>query len=86
MEKEDRKVVEIKTLNIKETTICEATAQMLKKAERDGVETAFHRAASMKPCPLTERLAYAVLLLIPLWLAILPAWWPPELRPIPTTA
>ena len=52
MEKEDRKVVEIKTLNIKETTICEATAQMLKKAERDGVETAFHRAASMKPCPI----------------------------------
>ncbi|MFA9435360.1 MAG: anaerobic carbon-monoxide dehydrogenase catalytic subunit, partial [Deltaproteobacteria bacterium] len=28
------------------------TAQMLKKAERDGVETAFHRAASMKPCPI----------------------------------
>jgi len=52
MEKEDRKVVEIKTLNIKETTICDATAQMLKKAERDGVETAFHRAVSMKPCPI----------------------------------
>ena len=52
MEKEERKVVEIKTLNIKETTICDATAQMLKKAERDGVETAFHRAVSMKPCPI----------------------------------
>ena len=52
MEKEDRKVVEIKKLNIKETTICNSTAQMLKKAERDGVETAFHRAASMKPCPI----------------------------------
>jgi len=52
MEKEDRKVVEIKTLNIKETTICDSTAQMVKKAEKGGVETAFHRAASMKPCPI----------------------------------
>lgn len=52
MEKEDRKLVEIKRLDIKATTICESTAQMLKKAERDGVETAFHRAASMKPCPI----------------------------------
>ena len=39
-------------LNIKDVTSCEATAQMLKKAERDGVETAFHRAASMKACPI----------------------------------
>ncbi len=52
MEKEDRKLVEIKRLDIKATTICESTAQILKKAERDGVETAFHRAASMKPCPI----------------------------------
>ena len=52
MEKEDKKVVQMKTLNPKETTICETTAQMLKKAEKDGVETAFHRAASMKACPI----------------------------------
>ncbi|MFH1930320.1 MAG: anaerobic carbon-monoxide dehydrogenase catalytic subunit [Pseudomonadota bacterium] len=52
MEKGDRKVIEMKRLNIKETTICDSTAQMLKKAERDGVETSFHRAASMKPCPI----------------------------------
>ncbi len=39
-------------LNISEVTTCEATAQMLRKAERDGVETAFHRAADMKPCPI----------------------------------
>jgi anaerobic carbon-monoxide dehydrogenase catalytic subunit len=39
-------------LNIKEATSCKATAQMLEKAERDGVETAFHRAASMKACPI----------------------------------
>jgi carbon-monoxide dehydrogenase catalytic subunit len=43
---------EIPILNKKDVTICEATAQMLEKAERDGVETAFHRAASMKACPI----------------------------------
>ena len=43
---------ESKELNIKEVTSCKATAQMLEKAERDGVETAFHRAASMKACPI----------------------------------
>jgi len=37
---------------IKDFTICEATAQMLEKARRDGVETAFDRAANMKPCPI----------------------------------
>ena len=39
-------------ISIKDATICEATAQMLKKAKRDGVETAFDRAASMKACPI----------------------------------
>ncbi len=39
-------------MNIKDATSCEATAQMLRKAERDGVETAFHRAASMRACPI----------------------------------
>ena len=39
-------------LNIKDVTSCDATAQMLRKAEKDGVETAFHRAASMKACPI----------------------------------
>jgi carbon-monoxide dehydrogenase catalytic subunit len=43
---------EAKTLKIKDVTICDATAQMLRKAEKDGVETAFHRAADMKPCPI----------------------------------
>ena len=52
MEKEEKKVIQMKTLNPKETTICDATAQMLRKAEEDGVETAFHRAASMKACPI----------------------------------
>jgi anaerobic carbon-monoxide dehydrogenase catalytic subunit len=37
---------------IKDFTICDATAQMLEKARRDGVETAFDRAATMKACPI----------------------------------
>ena len=41
-----------KELNPRDFTICEATAQMLEKAKRDGVETAFDRAASMKACPI----------------------------------
>jgi carbon-monoxide dehydrogenase catalytic subunit len=41
-----------KALNPSDVTICEATAQMLRKAQRDGVETAFDRAANMKACPI----------------------------------
>ncbi|PKN63501.1 MAG: carbon-monoxide dehydrogenase catalytic subunit [Deltaproteobacteria bacterium HGW-Deltaproteobacteria-15] len=52
MEKDKAKEKETKKLNIKEVTTCDATAQMLRKAERDGVETAFHRAADMKACPI----------------------------------
>ncbi len=52
MEEKEKKKVELKTININEVTTCDATAQMLRKAERDGVETAFHRAANMKPCPI----------------------------------
>ncbi len=44
--------LESRKLNIRDVTICDATAQMLEKAERDGVETAFHRAATMKACPI----------------------------------
>jgi anaerobic carbon-monoxide dehydrogenase catalytic subunit len=50
--KKIEKKVEKKGLDIKEATTCEATAQMLRKAERDGVEIAFHRAADMKACPI----------------------------------
>jgi len=53
MEKDTKKGAESKkALNIKDATICDATIQMLKKAEKDGVETAFHRAANMKACPI----------------------------------
>jgi carbon-monoxide dehydrogenase catalytic subunit len=41
-----------KELNIKDVTTCDATAQMLEKAKRDGVETAFDRALNMKACPI----------------------------------
>lgn len=42
----------IKILSTKEITICDATAQMIEKARRDGVELDFDRAANMKPCPI----------------------------------
>ena len=41
-----------KEIDIKSVTICDATAQMLVKARKDGVETAFDRAANMKACPI----------------------------------
>jgi carbon-monoxide dehydrogenase catalytic subunit len=41
-----------KEIDINAVTICDATAQMLVKARKDGVETAFDRAASMKACPI----------------------------------
>jgi len=48
----EKEIKNKKAINVKEVTICEATAQMILKAEKDGVETAFHRAANMKPCPV----------------------------------
>jgi len=48
---EEKKVVK-KEIDVREFTTCEATIQMLEKARRDGVETAFDRAASMKACPI----------------------------------
>ena len=53
MAKEEmKKAKERKPLDIKQATSCDATAQMLRKAERDGVETAFHRATTIKACPI----------------------------------
>jgi carbon-monoxide dehydrogenase catalytic subunit len=49
----EKKVSSAKTeIDINSVTICDATAQMLHKARRDGVETAFDRAANMKACPI----------------------------------
>ncbi len=41
-----------KEVDIKDLTTCDSTAQMLAKGRRDGVETQFDRALSMKPCPI----------------------------------
>jgi carbon-monoxide dehydrogenase catalytic subunit len=41
-----------KELDIAQVTMCKSTQQMLRKAAEDGVETAFHRAAEMKACPI----------------------------------
>jgi len=41
-----------KEYNFRDMTTCDATLQMLRKAAADGVETAFTRAADMKPCPI----------------------------------
>ncbi len=49
---EKKKKDKIKEVDPKDVTICDATKQMLEKAKRDGVETAFDRAESMKPCPI----------------------------------
>jgi carbon-monoxide dehydrogenase catalytic subunit len=43
--------------NVRDWTACEATAQMLEKAHKDGVQTAFDRAADMKPCPIGAKSA-----------------------------
>jgi len=41
-----------KEIDPKELTACDATAQMIIKGRRDGIETAFDRAANMKACPI----------------------------------
>jgi carbon-monoxide dehydrogenase catalytic subunit len=53
MDNEEKNVVKAKKEpNIRDWTICDSTIQMLEKARRDGVETAFDRAANMKACPI----------------------------------
>jgi carbon-monoxide dehydrogenase catalytic subunit len=50
---EEKKVTaKTKEIDIRDLTMCDATAQMLAKARRDGVETAFDRATNMKACPI----------------------------------
>lgn len=58
MEKEkELKTVPKKEVNVRDWTTCEATAQMLEKAHKDGVQTAFDRAAEIKPCPIGAKSA-----------------------------
>ena len=49
---EELKEKKAKPINFRDMSTCEATIQMLQKAAADGVETAFSRAAEMKPCPI----------------------------------
>ncbi len=51
---EEKKIIakKDKEINFRDLTTCDATIQMLEKAKRDGVETAFDRAVSMKACPI----------------------------------
>lgn len=49
---EKKDISKKKEIDINSVTICDATAQMLVKARKDGVETAFDRAANMKACPI----------------------------------
>ena len=41
-----------KLRDIEDITVCESTAEMLRKARADGVETPFDRADAMSPCPI----------------------------------
>lgn len=52
MPTEKNKTVVKKIIDIKDITACDATAQMISKARKDGVELCFDRAASMKACPI----------------------------------
>ncbi|MFC1504915.1 anaerobic carbon-monoxide dehydrogenase catalytic subunit [Thermodesulfobacteriota bacterium] len=48
----EKKTKAAKEIDPKEVSTCEATQQMLIKAKKDGVETAFDRALNMKACPI----------------------------------
>ncbi len=43
--------------SVTDWTACEATALMLEKAQREGIQTAFDRAMGMKPCPIGAKSA-----------------------------
>ena len=43
---------EAKEVPVNQFTTCEATQRMITKGRAEGVETAFDRAANMKPCPI----------------------------------
>ena len=47
IEKKDKPVADMR-----DRSSCEATIQMVERARRDGVETAWDRAEGMKPCPI----------------------------------
>ena len=56
-EEKNKKIKFPKNIDVSEWTTCKSTGQMLRKAQRDGVETAFDRASNMKPCPIGAKSA-----------------------------
>jgi len=52
MADETKEIIKKKQPDPRDFTMCEATARMITKARRDGIETAFDRAANMKACPI----------------------------------
>ncbi|MGD1985486.1 MAG: anaerobic carbon-monoxide dehydrogenase catalytic subunit [Desulfobacterales bacterium] len=52
MKKDSHNNFPMQQSKVKDWTICESTAQMLEKSQKEGAETAFDRAAAMKPCPI----------------------------------
>jgi carbon-monoxide dehydrogenase catalytic subunit len=51
---EEKKIIpkKEKPVDYRDLTTCDATVQMLEKAKKDGVETAWDRVLSMKACPI----------------------------------
>jgi carbon-monoxide dehydrogenase catalytic subunit len=54
---DEKKVDKKKLIPVSDLTICESTQEMLTKARKDGVETAFDRAGTMKACPIGAKSA-----------------------------
>ncbi len=51
---EEKKIIprKEKTIDYRDLTTCDATVQMLERAKKDGMETAWDRAVNMKACPI----------------------------------
>ncbi len=51
---EEKKIIprKEKTIDYRDLTTCDATIQMLQRAKKDGMETAWDRAVNMKACPI----------------------------------
>jgi len=56
-DKNKKSIAGKKNIDVSAWTICKSTGQMLRKAQKDGVETAFDRASNMKPCPIGAKSA-----------------------------
>jgi len=54
---DEKKAEKLKLIPVSDLTICESTQEMLTKARKDGVETAFDRAVAMKACPIGAKSA-----------------------------